>query len=53
MDWLKKYYPNVTLNRDDGPFFPQYMIRNQETKPTDDNGIGYLMQCLKKLNIKK
>ena len=31
--WFKIFYPNVTLNRDDGTFFLQYVNGVQGTKP--------------------
>ena len=33
LDWFEIYYPNVTTNRDDGPFFLQCMNVIQVTKP--------------------
>ena len=33
LDWFERSYPNVPLNRDDGPFFLQCMNGIQKTKP--------------------
>ena len=33
IDWFERYYPNVNLNRDDGPFFLQCINWIQGTKP--------------------
>ena len=33
LDWFERSYPNVTLNRDDGPFFLQCMNGIQGKKP--------------------
>ena len=32
MEWVEKYYPNVTLNIDDGPFCLQCINEIQVTK---------------------
>ena len=34
IDWFEESYPNVPLNRDDGPFCLQFINGIQETKPT-------------------
>ena len=33
LDWFEKSYPNIPLNRDDGPFCLQYTNVIQGTKP--------------------
>ena len=33
IDWFERYYPNVSLNRDYGPFYLQCMNLVQGTKP--------------------
>ena len=33
IDWFERSYPNVPLNRDDGPFFLQFMNGVQGKKP--------------------
>ena len=35
IDWFERYYPNVTLNLDDGQFFIQCMNGIQGTKPAE------------------
>ena len=34
LDWFEKYYPNVPLNLDDGPFCPQRLNGIRGKKPT-------------------
>ena len=35
LDWFEIYYPNVSLNQYDGPFFLQCMNVIQGTKPAE------------------
>ena len=53
LDLFKKYYPNVPLNRDEGPFFLQCTNGIQGKNHPEENGINYLLQWLQLLNIIK
>ena len=53
LDWFKRSYLNVTLNRDDGPFFLQCMNGIQGKIQLEDNGIDYLMQWSQLLSIRR
>ena len=44
LDWFKISSSNVPLNRDDGPFFLQFMNGIQGKTQLDDNGIDSLMK---------
>ena len=44
LDWFERYYPNVSLNRDYGPFCLQYMNGMNGKRHLSDNGIDSLMQ---------
>ena len=43
--WFDISYPNVPLNRYNGPFYIQCINRIQGGNQLDDNGIDSLMQC--------
>ena len=42
--WFEKNHPNVTINRDDGPFYIQCMNQIQRKNLLNDNGIDSFMQ---------
>ena len=44
LNWFERYYPNVPLNRDDGPFCLQCMNGIQGKIQLEENGIDSLMQ---------
>ena len=46
VDWFEKYYPNVTLNWDNGPFLFNKWVESRGKKHPDNNGIGSLVQWL-------
>ena len=51
--WFERYYPNVPLNQDDGPFCIQHKNGIQGKNHLDNNGIDSLIQCSRFLNIRK
>ena len=53
LDWFEISHPNVPLNRDDGPFFLKCMNGIQGKIQAEDNGIYYLLQWSRSLNIRR
>ena len=51
--WFEKYYPNVTLNRDEGPFCLQCMNRIQGVKPSGKQWNRLLDAVVSNLKYKK
>ena len=53
LDWFERSYPNVPLNRDDGPFVFSVWIKFKEKIHLEDNGIDSLMQWPQFLSLRR
>ena len=53
LDWFEKYYTNVPLNQDYGPFFLQFMSGIQVTKTDGRQWNGLLYSVVTILKYKK
>ena len=53
LDWFERYYPNVPINRDDGPFCLHFMNGIQGTNPAGRQWNRILDAVVKILKYKK